>query len=60
MHHMAEIEAWRLHRGELARQVETDRTSRRLRASRPRIGFLARLEGRLGRGISGGESRAAV
>lgn len=60
MHHMAEIEAWRLHRGELARQVRMGRISRRPRASRPRHGFLARFEGRLGRWVSGGESRATL
>ena len=60
MHHLAEIEAWRLHRGELARQAEMDRLSRRLRASRPKLGLLARLEGRQGRKFSGGESRATA
>lgn len=59
MHHMAEIEAWRLHREELAQQVEMDRMSRRLRASRPKRGFLARFNGRPGRRVSG-ESQATL
>lgn len=58
MHHMAESDVWRLHRGEVARQVEMDRMSRRLRASVPGLALLARFAGRSGRRVPGGSPAA--
>ena len=53
MHHMAEFEAWREHRDEVAGQIEKYRLGRRSRASRPEQGLLARIAFRLGRRASG-------
>ena len=58
MHNMADFEAWRQHRKEIAREIEDDRLGRQVRAARPKKNPLARLAGRLGRRASGAPQAA--
>ena len=58
MHNMADSEAQRQHRSEMAREIDDDRLGRRLRAAGPEKNPLARLAGRLGRLASGAPQAA--
>jgi hypothetical protein len=58
MHNMADFEALRQHRNQMAREVGTNRLGRKLRAAGPKKNLLARLAGRFGRRASGAPQAA--
>lgn len=58
MHNMADFEALRQHRSEMAREVDADRLGRQLRAAGPKKNPLVRLARGLGRRASGAPQAA--